>query len=140
MRFNLERTGQPIADIDQTGVFFTGFGQHPVRVAGEGLEPEYGVFVGAVFRPHHRKDAQFGEVGLTAQDGHDTVEFVGQHTQFAGGFYGGQGIEAFQNGRIGEYTKTEGSLAHPFVVNHLRGGRHFFRGKNTVFSPFGAIF
>ncbi len=41
--------------------------------------------------PHHRENAQFGEVGRAAQDLLDALELLGQQPQFLSGFYGGKG-------------------------------------------------
>ena len=78
MAFDLEAAGQSVADIHQSGIFFTGLGEQFAAVAGKGFQPGDGVFVAAVLAPHHGIHTQFIEVGGPAQDFPDFVKFFGQ--------------------------------------------------------------
>ena len=49
VRFNFKGYGHVVADIDQSGVLFTGTGQKGSAIAGQGLEHRNGIFVTTVF-------------------------------------------------------------------------------------------
>ena len=47
-----------------------------------------GILVRAVLAPHHGKDAEFGEIGHSAQQLLDLFKFVGGEAEAFGGFDG----------------------------------------------------
>jgi hypothetical protein len=65
---DLEGAGPAIADVHQAGVLLTRFGQQLRAGARQRLQQADGVLVGAVLAPHGTVDAEFREVGRTAQD------------------------------------------------------------------------
>ena len=75
VRFHLEDGGLTIADVDHAGVF-AGAADHPGRLGGQLLQVEAAGFVRAMFRPHHRKYAQFQQVGLAAHGVKDALVFL----------------------------------------------------------------
>jgi hypothetical protein len=72
----LEGAGPAVTNVYQPGIFLTCTYQKAVALPGERLEPAYGVFVGAVFRPHDGIDTQFRKVGYPAHELADTVKFL----------------------------------------------------------------
>jgi hypothetical protein len=80
---HLEDGGQTLADIDSAGIL-----ARPIdHVRGFGREfrqMHARRFVGAMLRPHHREDAQFGDVGGAAELFQDEVIFVAGETEFFG--------------------------------------------------------
>ena len=60
VRFNLERDGDAIADVNDAGVFLARADEDFRRLGGERLEQRLGVLVAAMLAPHHGKDAEFG--------------------------------------------------------------------------------
>src|SRR6185437_2985318 len=46
------------------------------------LQKVFGGFVGAMLRPHHREDAELGEVGRAAHDLHRARIFLGAEAEF----------------------------------------------------------
>ena len=78
MRFDLEGDGLAfafgvLADIDDAGVF-PGTDQHARALCGQLPQVQAGALVGAVLAPHDREDADFGWIGLAAEDGADFGE------------------------------------------------------------------
>ncbi len=59
--FHLEDAGQAFADIDHARILARA-ADHPGRGGRQRLQPLLRAFVGAMFRPHHREDAEFGHV------------------------------------------------------------------------------
>ena len=82
VRLDLERNGEPVADINDAGVFFAGADQDFLRLGWEGFEQWTSVFVGTMLAPHHREDAEFGVVWFAAEDFLDTREFVRRQVVF----------------------------------------------------------
>src|SRR5579864_314301 len=63
VRFDLERTGPAIANIDDARVLARSL-QHEFTAGGQSLQVHARRFIGAVLAPHHAEDAEFGERGL----------------------------------------------------------------------------
>jgi hypothetical protein len=73
--FHLEDDGLPVADIDHAGVL-AGAADH-LRAGGRQLlQVDLRRLVGTMLVPHRRKDAQFGERGLSAQDVQQPLPFI----------------------------------------------------------------
>ena len=89
VRFYLEGAGQSVTDVHQTSVLLARLHQHLAAFLGQRFQPGDGVLVAAMLTPHHRENAQFGEVGRAAQDLLDALELFGQQAQFLSGFYCG---------------------------------------------------
>ena len=76
--FDLEHHRLPVADVDHAGPF-PGPLQNPGAVDGKAPEKRLGVFVTAVFRPHHAVDARLRPVGQPAETAdHPLVFLIGQ--------------------------------------------------------------
>ena len=76
VRFDLERGAPAVADIDDAGVFAR---RHDDALAGrrQSLQMNARRLVGAMLRPHHREDAEFGKGRLAAEQFFDAREFFG---------------------------------------------------------------
>ncbi len=66
VRFDLERDGVTIADIDDAGVL-TRTLHHQLAAGRQLLQMQARAFVGAVLAPHHAENAEFGVVGFAAE-------------------------------------------------------------------------
>ena len=90
---DFEADREAIAEVHEAGVFFTRGSEHfhagAVAGLGQLLEPENGVFVGAVLAPHNGVDAQLGEVRHAAEQLHDSVELLTREAELFGGVGGG---------------------------------------------------
>ena len=75
VRFNLERGDQAVANVHDTGVF-AGALHDELAARRQALEVHFAGFVGAVLAPHHREDAEFGDVRFAAEDLFDAGVFV----------------------------------------------------------------
>ena len=73
--FHLEHHRLAVADIDDAGVF-AGAADHLRAVGGQGAQPFLGGLVGAMFVPHGRKDAKFGEGGFASDNLKDPLIFI----------------------------------------------------------------
>ena len=67
MALHLEDRGQPFADIDDTGVLARA-ADHPGRFRRQAPQPFARRFIGAMLAPHHRENAELGDVGLAPQN------------------------------------------------------------------------
>ena len=86
MRFDLESGAPPVADIDDSGVLARRH-DHALALRGQTLQVNARRFVGAMFRPHHRKDAQLDQSRLAAKQLPDAREFF--LGKVVGGYYFG---------------------------------------------------
>ena len=75
VRFDLEDRGQAVADVDGAGVL-AGPLQHARPVGRQRLQVHARALVAAVLGPHHREDAELGQVRLAAQERDDAVVLV----------------------------------------------------------------
>ena len=76
VRFDLEHGGQPVADVDGAGVLARSL-QHAAARGRQRPQVDARALVAAVLGPHHREDAELGEVGLAAHQLADAVVLVG---------------------------------------------------------------
>ena len=76
VRLNFENTTEAVADIYQTGIFFTGFNEHVWAIFGKGFEPKYGIFIRTMFTPHDGVNSGFGKIGSAAKYLFDLLKFV----------------------------------------------------------------
>ena len=76
VRLDLEDRRQPVADVDRAGVLARPL-QHAAARGGQRLQVHARALVAAVLGPHHREDAELGEVGLAAHQLADAVVLVG---------------------------------------------------------------
>ena len=53
---------------------------------GQALEMDAAGFVGAVLAPHHAEDAEFGEIGIAAENFLDARVFFGREAVFGDDF------------------------------------------------------
>ena len=74
VRFDLERDGVIVADVDDAGVFAWPL-QDQLAARGQLLQVKARAFVRAMLAPHHAEDAEFGIGGLAAEQGDDLVVF-----------------------------------------------------------------
>ena len=72
VRFDLEGDGEAVADVDDAGILARAL-HHLRGLRGQALEMDAAGFVGAVLAPHHAEDAEFGEIGLAAEDFQDAL-------------------------------------------------------------------
>jgi hypothetical protein len=68
VRFDLERDGDAVADVNDAGVFLARADQDFWRLGGKRLEQRARVFVAAMLAPHHGEDAQLGVARRAAED------------------------------------------------------------------------
>ena len=71
---HLERNCPAISNIDNPGILFTRFHQNAWAAGGKFLQFSSRVLVGAVLAPHHRENAELGEVRLATQYFFDPLE------------------------------------------------------------------
>ena len=64
---HLEHRGEAVADVDDSGVLARP-ANHPRRLGGQRLEPFPRRLVRTMLAPHHREDAELGDVGLAPED------------------------------------------------------------------------
>ena len=83
VRFDLKGNTITFSDIDHTGIFFTRRNKHSTATARECLELQDGVFVGAVFTPHHRIHAEFRVGWCATQFVADQIELRVGESKFA---------------------------------------------------------
>ena len=76
VRLDLENGRQPVADIDGAGVLARSL-QHAAARGRQRLQVDARALVAAVLGPHHREDAELGEVGLAAHQLADAVVLIG---------------------------------------------------------------
>ncbi len=67
VRFDLERAGPAVADVDDAGVLSRAL-QDELAARGQPLQVHARGFVGAVLAPHHAEDAEFGQGGLASAE------------------------------------------------------------------------
>ena len=72
---HLEDDGLAVADIDHPGILARPL-DHPCPGGRQPLQPHLGGLVGAVLAPHHRDDAELGEVGRPAEEAAKTAIFL----------------------------------------------------------------
>ena len=72
---DLEHDRVAVADIDHPGILARP-ADHPRPSGRQGLQPHLRGFVRAVLAPHHREDAEFGQVGRAAQDRDRALKLV----------------------------------------------------------------
>src|SRR5262249_12227910 len=76
VRLDLEDGGTPFADVDRARVLARTL-QHLRTLRGQRLQVHARALVAAVLRPHHRKNAELGQVRLTAEERQYALVFVG---------------------------------------------------------------
>ena len=79
---DLERHRPAVADIDDARVFFAGFDQNVWPGGGKFFQLAPRILVGAVLAPHHRENAELGEIRLAPENLFDALEFVRHQTVF----------------------------------------------------------
>src|SRR5690348_14340639 len=72
---HFEDRGVAVADVDDAGVL-AGAADDALTGGRQLLEPDLRRFVRTVLRPHHRKDAELGEIRRAAHDAAGALEFV----------------------------------------------------------------
>src|SRR5688572_586222 len=75
VRFDLEDGGQTVADVDCPCVFPWPLNHTPAG-GGQFFEVNARALVAAVFGPHHRKDAELGDGGLTPEHFENALVFI----------------------------------------------------------------
>ena len=73
---HLEDAGQPVADIDHTGILARPL-DHPGRAGGQSAQVLARGFVGAMLVPHGRDDAELGQGRLAPDQGSEARIFIG---------------------------------------------------------------
>jgi len=101
VRLDLERDGDAVADVNDAGVFLARADKDLGRPGGEGLEQRLGVFVTAMFAPHHGKDAELGVARRAAEDGHGVGVFFLREVVFGNQLWGDGG---FGHGKFNQYA------------------------------------
>ncbi len=74
MRFDLESDRVIAADVDDAGIL-TGSLKNPCPGCRQSFQMYLRTLVAAMLAPHHAEDAQFSQVGLSAQDLNDALVF-----------------------------------------------------------------
>ena len=103
MRFDLERDGQAVADVNDAGVFLARADENFLRLGGEGFEQRAGVFVAAMLAPHHGEDAQLGVARRAAEDFLDVGVFLRREVVLGNQFWGDGG---FGHGKIFNFEQS----------------------------------
>ena len=76
VRFDFEGGDEAVADVDDAGIFSGAL--HTLAARGQALQMDLARFVGAVLAPHHAENAQFGDVGVAAENFLDAGVFGGR--------------------------------------------------------------
>ena len=76
VRLDLENRRQPVADVDRAGILARPLQDAAAR-GGQRPQVHARALVAAVLGPHHREDAELGEVGLAAHQLADAVVLLG---------------------------------------------------------------
>ena len=92
VRFDLERDGDVVADVNDAGVFLARADEDFRRLGGEGLEQRLGVFVAAMLAPHHGKDAELGVARRAAEDFHGVGVFFRREVVLGNQLWGDGGF------------------------------------------------
>ena len=88
MAFHLENHGLPVADIDDARIFARPLDDlRPLR--RQLLQPDARGFIGAMLGPHHRDDAQLGQIRRAAQLFASQAELGRRHAVRRGHLFGG---------------------------------------------------
>ena len=99
VRLDFKRDGQPVADVNNTGIFLPRADEDARRLGGKGLEERPGVFVGAMLAPHDGEDAQFGVSRFASKQRLDLLVLLGSEIvlldQFRSDGWFGHGINQF---------------------------------------------
>ena len=80
MALHLERDGPTVTDIDHACVLLTGLDQNVWAGGGKFFQFFSGIFIRAVFAPHHGENPELGEVRFATEDFPDPVEFFRSET------------------------------------------------------------
>ena len=83
VRFDFEGSDKAIADVHNAGVFARTL-HDEFAARGEALQVYFARFVGAVLAPHHGENAEFGDVGIAAEDFLDARVFLWRYAVFGG--------------------------------------------------------
>ena len=89
---HLEHGGEALADVHHAGVL-AGALDDPGGLRRQLAQPDAGGFVGAVLRPHHAEQAEFGAGGQAAEDGERAVVLLRGEAELGGelgGVFGGK--------------------------------------------------
>jgi hypothetical protein len=68
VRFDLERDGEAVADVNDAGVFLARADEDFRRLGGKSLQQRARVFVAAMLAPHHGKNSQLGVARLASAE------------------------------------------------------------------------
>ena len=82
---HLEDRRLPVTDVDDARIL-SGAADHPGRLGRQLLEMEARALVRAMLAPHHRKDAQFDQIGLAAHRVENTLVFLGAEPMLGNDF------------------------------------------------------
>jgi len=96
--FDFEGGDEAVADVDDAGIF-TGALDDELAASGQALEMDFAGFVGAVLAPHDGEDAEFGDVGIAAENFLDAGVLAGGNAVF-----GGDGGSDFDFGGCGGHS------------------------------------
>ncbi len=83
VRFDFEGGDEAVANVHNAGVF-TGALHNEFAARGQALQVDFARFVGAVLAPHHAENAEFGDVGIAAEDLLDARVFLARYAVFGG--------------------------------------------------------
>ena len=92
VRFDLERDGNAVADVNDAGIFLARADEDARGPGGESFEERAGVFVGAMLAPHDGEDAQLGVAGLAAKKALDLRVLFGSEIVLLDQFRGDGGF------------------------------------------------
>ncbi len=85
VRFDFEGGNEAVADVHDAGIF-SGALYDEFAARGKTLEVDFARFIGAVLAPHHGKNAEFGDVGIAAENFLDARVLFGSDAVFGGDF------------------------------------------------------
>ena len=129
---HLEDGGLAVADIDDAGILARALDD--ARALGRELrQVAAGGFVGAVFAPHHRIDAEFDEVGLAAEARDEALPLISLDAMF----HAGTGV--LLGGEMGENALFVGHRCALAALSASRKGRVARRGIIRPAGPSAAI-
>jgi hypothetical protein len=73
VRFDLERDGDAVADVNDAGIFLARADEDLRRLGGERLEQRASIFVAAMLAPHDGENAQLGVAWRAAAEDFPSV-------------------------------------------------------------------
>src|SRR5437667_4580014 len=127
VRLDFERDREPVADVDDAGVFLARAHEDALRSGRKRFEQWPGAFVRAMLAPHDRENCQLGVVRVAPEDFPDALVFLRRQAVFFDKF-GSDGGFGHQHLKVQDSKANYSSVA----IRLEETNRSLFRGKSTV--------